>query len=45
MHCDYLWVLEKNLKALRFYQRHGFTVTEEKIYQEGTTEFIVKLRR
>ena len=45
MHCDDLWVLEKNVKALRFYQRHGFAVTEERKYEEGTTEFIVKLRR
>ena len=45
MHCDHLWVLEKNVKAQRFYQRHGFVITKEKEYQEGTTEFIVKMRR
>ncbi len=28
--CDYLWVLEKNVKAIKFYQRHGFVITEEK---------------
>ena len=43
--CDFLWVLEKNTKARKFYQRHGFTITEEKKYQEGTTEFIVKMSR
>jgi putative acetyltransferase len=43
--CDFLWVLEKNRKAIRFYQRYGFTITEEKKYQEGTAEFIVKMNR
>ena len=44
-HCDFLWVLEKNRKAIRFYQRYGFTITEEKKYQEGTAELIVKMNR
>jgi ribosomal protein S18 acetylase RimI-like enzyme len=43
--CDVLWVLEKNIKAIRFYQRHGFVITEEKQYEEGTTEYIVKMQR
>ena len=43
--CDFLWVLEKNTKAIRFYQRHGFVLTEEKQYEEGTTEYIVRMRR
>jgi len=43
--CDFLWVLEKNKKAITFYQRHGFTIAEERNYQEGTTEFIVKMSR
>ena len=43
--CDYLWVLEKNVKAIKFYQRHGFVITEEKQYEEGTTEYIVKMKR
>lgn len=45
IHCDFLWVLEKNTKALRFYQRHGFTLTKERKHQEGTTEFVVKMNR
>jgi len=45
MHCDYLLVLEKNISAIRFYQRHGFVLTEEKQYEEGTTEYIVKMKR
>ena len=43
--CDFLWVLEKNIKAIRFYQRYGFVITEEKQYEEGTTEYIVKMQR
>ena len=27
---DHLWALEKNTKAIRFYERHGFTATGEK---------------
>lgn len=44
MNCDFLWVLEKNIKAIRFYQRSGFVLTEEKQYEEGTTEYIVKMK-
>lgn len=45
MHCDWLWVLEKNAKAIHFYARHGFELTGEKQFEEGTTEFIVKMKR
>lgn len=41
----YLWVLEKNHGAARFYQSHGFSLTEERKLQEGTTEFLVKMER
>lgn len=40
---DRLWVLEKNDRAIRFYKRHGFVLTKERAYQEGTTEYIVKM--
>lgn len=42
---DYLWALEKNVKAIQFYERHGFHVTEEKELEEDTTEYLVKLKR
>ena len=42
---NYLWALEKNEKAIRFYERHGFHVTEEKKLEEGTTEYLVRLER
>lgn len=43
--CRYLWVLEKNEDARRFYGRYGFVPTGEKRLEEGTTEYIVELRR
>lgn len=45
LHADYLWALEKNTRAISFYQRHGFHSTGEKKFEEGTTEFLVKLSR
>jgi len=41
----YLWALEKNMKAIAFYQRHGFQVTDDKMLEEGTTEYLVRLER
>ena len=45
MNCNYLWVLEKNTKAIQFYERHGFMLTGEKQFEEGTTEFIILMKR
>ena len=42
---NHLWALEKNVKAIRFYERHGFHVTEEKKLEEDTTEYLVRLER
>ena len=39
----YLWALEKNTRAIAFYKRQGFLVTDEKMFEEGTTEYLVKL--
>lgn len=41
----YLFVLEKNERAIRFYQRHGFSLTDERELEEGTTEYIIKMKR
>ncbi len=40
-----LWVLEKNHRAISFYERHGFHLTEEKILEDGTTESLIKMIR
>lgn len=45
MNCNFLWVLEKNIQAIKFYQRNGFVITDEKQYEEGTTEYIIKMKR
>ena len=42
---NHLWALEKNVKAIRFYERNGFRVTEEKQLEEGTTEYLIRLER
>lgn len=38
----FLWVLEKNTDAIRFYKKHGFVPTGERILEEGTSEYITK---
>ena len=42
---DHLWALEKNVKAIRFYERHGFFPTGERKPEEGTSEYLILLRR
>ena len=42
---DHLWALEKNVKAIRFYERHGFAVTGEKKLEDGTSEYLVLLKK
>lgn len=41
----FLWALEKNVKAIAFYERHGFRVTDEKKLEDETTEYLVRLER
>lgn len=45
LHVKRLWALEKNARAIAFYQRHGFRVTEERRLEEGTEEYLVRLVR
>lgn len=44
-HADYLWALEKNIRAISFYKRYGFHLTGNKKFEEGTTEYLVELKR
>ena len=44
-HADHLWALEKNVKAIRFYERHGFSATGEKKPEDGTTEYLILLKK
>lgn len=43
LHADFLWALEKNIKARKFYNRHGFIENGEKEFEEDTTEYLLKL--
>lgn len=38
---NHLWALEKNTRAISFYRKHGFMLTGEKEFEEGTTEYLV----
>lgn len=42
---QFLWALEKNTRAIRFYQRHGFRVTADKKPETGTNEYLIRLVR
>ena len=44
-HADHLWALEKNVRAIRFYERNGFALTGEKKREEGTEEYLVLMSR
>ena len=41
----FLWALEKNVKAIKFYMRHGFMPTGEKKLEAGTEEYLICLRK
>ena len=41
----FLWALEKNERAIRFYERHGFHKTNEKMLEEDTTEYLIRMER
>lgn len=41
----FLWTLEKNTDAIRFYEAHGFTLNGKRKLEEGTTEYLVMLER
>ncbi len=40
----HLWALEKNTRAIAFYERHGFRATDERTLEENTTEYLVHLK-
>ena len=42
---NFLWVLEKNANAIRFYKAHGFRLTENRKLEEGTPEYKVLMER
>ena len=42
---EYLWALEKNERAIRFYESHGFSPTGERIFEKDTSEFLIRMKR
>ena len=42
---DHLWALQKNEKAIRFYERHGFKATGEKKLEDGTSEYLILMKK
>ena len=43
--CNTLWALDKNTNAQRFYSKHGFVKTGERKLEEGTSEYIIEMKR
>ena len=41
----YLWALEKNTDAIRFYERNGFHLTDKHKLENGTVEYLVMMKR
>ncbi len=39
-----MWALEKNFRAIKFYTKHGFKLTDERKYEDGTIEYLVKMK-
>ena len=44
-HVTRLWALEKNVRAIAFYARHGFHPNGERKLEEGTEEYLIRLER
>ena len=45
LHVTRLWALEKNIRAIAFYARHGFHPNGERKLEEGTEEYLIRLER
>ena len=44
-HGKRLFVLEKNVRAIRFYERHGFHLTDRKKRVDDTNEFLIRMEK
>ena len=41
--CNFLWTLEKNTRAISFYERNGFHISGDKKLATGTAQYLVKM--
>ncbi len=41
---NFLWALEKNKRAIAFYERNGFSLSEERKSEEDTEEYLIKMK-
>jgi len=39
----FLWAIELNTAAIRFYERHGFRASGEKKFEDGTDKYLIKM--
>ena len=42
--CNFLWTLEKNTRAIAFYERNGFRLSGERKLEKGNSEYLVKMK-
>ena len=42
---NWLWALEKNTRAIRFYEKHGFRLTDIRKPEEDTDEYLIRMER
>lgn len=42
---DNLWVLEKNIRAQKFYMNHGFVFSNERVNVPKTNEYVLRMKR
>lgn len=42
---NHLWALEENTAAIRFYARHGFHPTGDRMPEDDTEHFLIKLQK
>lgn len=45
LQAERLWVLEKNIKAIKFYESHGFIKSGGRKPEDGTDEWLTEMRK